>query len=123
MRLCVDEHYSPEIARRLRVRGHDVSSAKERAELLGLPDPALLAVLIQERSALMTENVGDFAPIERALAARGDDHWGFVYTPPRSMPRAASTIGVFVEALDGFLSDRRGDDDFRNQVWWLQPPD
>jgi hypothetical protein len=123
VRLCLDEHYSPEIARRLRVRGHDVSSAKERAELLGLPDPALLAVLIQERSALMTENVGDFAPIERALAARGDDHWGFVYTPPRSMPRAASTIGVFVEALDGFLSDRRGDDDFRNQVWWLQPPD
>lgn len=123
MRLCLDEHYSPEIARRLRSRGHDVSSAKERPELLGLPDPALLAVLIQERSALMTENVGDFAPIERALAARGDDHWGFVYTSPRSMPRAASTIGVFVEALDGLLSGRPGDDDFRNQVWWLQPPD
>jgi hypothetical protein len=39
------------------------------------------------------------------------------------MPRAASTIGVFVEALDGLLSGRPGDDDFRNQVWWLQPPD
>jgi Domain of unknown function (DUF5615) len=123
VRLCLDEHYSPEIARQLRDRGHDVSSAKERLELRGLPDPALLAVPIHERSALMTENVSDFASIERALAARGDDHWGFVYTSPRSMPRAASTVGVFVEALDRFLSDRPEEDDFRNQVWWLQPPD
>ena len=123
MRLCLDEHYTPEIARQLRGRGHDVASVKERPELLGLPDSALVAVVIIERSALMTENVGDFAPIEQALAARGDDQWGFVYTSPRSLPHATSAIALFVEALDRFLSERPAEDGLRNQVWWLQPPD
>lgn len=123
MRLCLDEHYAPEIARQLRQRSHEVSSVKERPELLGLPDAALLAAAIHEHSALMTENVGDFAPIEQALVASGDDHWGLIYTSPRSLPRAARTIGLFVEALDTFLSERPGEDDLRKQVWWLQPPD
>jgi Domain of unknown function (DUF5615) len=122
VRLCLDEHYTPEIARQLRERGHEVSSVKERPELLGQPDTALLAAAIHEHSALMTENVGDFAAIEQALAARGDDHWGLIYTSPRSLPRATATIGLFVEALDTFLSERPGEDAFRNQVWWLQPP-
>jgi hypothetical protein len=52
-----------------------------------------------------------------------DDHWGRIYTLPRSLPRATTTIGRFVEALDTFLSERPGEDDLRNQIWWLQPPD
>jgi hypothetical protein len=121
VRLCLDEHYAPEIARQLRERGHDVFSVKERPELVGLSDATLVAVLIQERSTLMTENVADVAPMEQGFASRGDDHWGFIYTS-RSMPRGRSTIGLFVEALDRFLSDRPGEQDLRNQVSWLQPP-
>jgi hypothetical protein len=75
-----------------------------------------------ERSGLLTENVADFAHHAQSLAAAGDDHWGFVFSSPRSMPRGTDTIGVFVEALDGFLAHRPSEDDCRNEVAWLQPP-
>lgn len=121
MRLCLDEHYPREIAELLRGRGHDVSSVAERPELQGLPDVRLVEVVVAERSALMTENVRDFVPLERDHAAGGLDHWGFVYASSRSLPRRRDTIGTFVAILDRFLSERPGEDDFRNQVWWLQP--
>ena len=40
--MLLDEHYSPEIARRLRAMGHDVVSVKERKDLIGLPDAEIL---------------------------------------------------------------------------------
>jgi hypothetical protein len=120
VRLCLDEHYSPEIACLLRdQRGHDVSAVKERPELIGLPDAQLVAAMRAERAALLTENVQDFMPIAQALAARGEDHWGFVFTSGRSMPRGAATIGRYVDVLDPFLSERPGEDDLKNQTWWL----
>ena len=42
MRLLLDEHYSREIAERLRERGHDVIAVKEDAALEGLDDEPLL---------------------------------------------------------------------------------
>ena len=87
MRLCLDEHHSPEIARQLRSRGHDVTSVAERPELRGLSDAELLRVLSEERSALLTDDVADSAPIQRALAVQGDEHGGLVFSSPRSMPR------------------------------------
>jgi hypothetical protein len=119
VRLCLDEHYSPEIARLLRDRGHDVSAVKERPELVGLPDAQLVAALQAERSALLTENVQDFVPIAQALAARGEEHWGFVFTSSRSLPRGSGTIGRYVDLLDAFLCERPGEDDLKNQVSWL----
>ena len=121
MRLGLDEHYSAQIAGALRERGHDVSAVQERPELRGLNDRELLATMQAERSALLTENVADFMPIVQDLAARGEDHWGVVFSSPASMPRAAGTIGDFIEALDRFLSARPAEDDILNQVWWLQP--
>jgi Domain of unknown function (DUF5615) len=123
VRLCLDEHYAIRIAVALRERGHEVSAVKERPELLGVEDRDLLAVMQGERCALLTENVSDFMPLVQELAARDEDHWGVVFSSPVSMPRGTGTIGLFVEALDRLLAERRAEDGLLNQVWWLQSPE
>lgn len=106
MRLCLDEHYSRQIAEELRRHGHDVVAIGERPELRGLADRELVSVMQAERRALLTENVGDFMPFVHELAARNEDHWGFVVSSPTSMPCGTGTIGSFVEALDRLLRER-----------------
>lgn len=94
VKLCLDEHYSPQIADQLRRAGHDVTSVEERPELVGLPDSELLAAVEAEQRALLTENVRDVAPLIALPAANGESHHGVIYTSPESMPRAKSTAGA-----------------------------
>lgn len=121
VKLCLDEHYSVQIAQELRRRNRDVIAVKERADLIGLPDTELWAVMQAEARALLTENVADFMPLVQQTAAAGDQHWGIVFSSPRSMPRGSRTIGLFVERLDELLQLHRGEEDFRNGQHWLQP--
>jgi hypothetical protein len=119
VRLCLDEHYSREIAAQLRQAGHDVDAVQGRPELVQLADADLLSVMTSERRALLTENVADFDPLLRQLAARGESHYGVIYSSPRSMPPSRNTIGMFVERLDEILRSHAGDDAFVNRVEWL----
>ncbi len=121
MRLCLDQHYSPQIAAVLRERGHDVIAAEAEEELRGLPDEELLAFCAGERRALVSENVADFMPLVHHLATRSDEHYGLVFSSPASMPRGAGTIGLFIEALDHLLRERPAEGALRNQVHWLRP--
>jgi hypothetical protein len=122
VRLCLDEHYSPQIAAALRERDHDVISVQAEAELRGLSDAELLAFCVRDRRALLSENAADFMPLVQQLAARGDDHFGLAFSSPASMPRGAGTIGHFVEALDRLLRERLAEDALSNQVYWLRAP-
>lgn len=122
MRLCLDEHYSPQIAADLRSAGHDVTSVKERSELESLSDANLLSTMTDERRALLTENVGDFAPLIAQRGVDGESHYGIIYTSNHAMPRSKATIGMYVEALTVTLNRFPGEDDFLNGVEWLQPP-
>jgi hypothetical protein len=117
VRLCLDEHYATQIAEALRERGHAVVAVKERPELRGLGDRELLAVVQAERCALLTENVADFMPIVHELVARNEDHWGFVFSSPASMPRGTGTIGLFVEALDALMIERPAENSLLNRIW------
>ena len=121
MRLCLDEHYSVRIAEELRRLGHDVVAVTERDDLRSGSDAGVWAPLQRERRTLLTENAADFVPLVREAAVAGDDHWGAVFSSPRSLPRGSSTIGLFVQRLDDLLRRYPGDDDFRNRVEWLQP--
>ena len=121
MKLLLDEHYSPTIAEQLRERGHNVDAVQERSDLRGLGDRELWARALAEGRALMTENVADVMPLVRESAAGGDRHFGVVFTSPRSMPRGAGTIGLFVDELDRFLRDRPMDEALLNLVHWLSP--
>ena len=121
MKLLLDEHYSPRIAVQLRQRGHDVVAARERPELHGLGDHALVALMAAEHRAILTEDASDFLPIVRAATVRGTDHFGLLLTSPRQFPRTIRSIGRLVSALDGFLTARPTDDALRGQAWWLEP--
>lgn len=68
MRLLLDEHLAPEIARRLRSRGHDVDAVAERPELVSLSDGELFARMAVERRAILTNDVPDCAPEPAPLA-------------------------------------------------------
>jgi predicted nuclease of predicted toxin-antitoxin system len=119
VKLCLDEHYSPQIAEALRRAGHDVTSVKERPELVSLSDDDLLATMQAEQRALLTENVADFAPLIATRGANGQSHHGIVYTSNSSMPRSKETIGIYVRALTELLEAHPADDDFVDTVHWL----
>jgi Domain of unknown function (DUF5615) len=122
VRLLLDEHYSPEIARQLRTRGHDVVAVAERADLVGLSDDELLRRMARERRAIMTNNVKDFMPLASRTPLEANDHYGLVFTSDRSMPRRVDAIGRFVDALDALLQRHQGQDSYRNRVQWLSAP-
>jgi hypothetical protein len=119
VRLLLDEHYSPEIARQLRARRHDVVAAAERADQVGLSDEELLRRMAQERRAIMTNNVKDFVPLTSRALLEGSDHYGLLLTSDKSMPRRNDAIGRVVGALDTFLQCHQAEDSCRNQVQWL----
>jgi hypothetical protein len=121
VKLCLDEHYSPDIALALREAGFDVTSVKERPELISLSDEQLLSLVADEQRALLTENVQDFAPLVTRRAAEGTSHYGLIYTSSRSMPRSKATIGTDVAAVTRVLQAHPGLEDFVDRVEWLTP--
>lgn len=119
MRLLLDEHYSPEIARQLRQRGHDVVSVKERPDLEGLKDESLFARMASERRAIVTNNVKDFMRLADRAATTGEEHYGVLFTSDKSMPRRKDAIGRFLSVLDGLLAESPEEGAYRNRVRWL----
>jgi hypothetical protein len=74
VKLLLDEHYSPAIARQLRTRGHDVMAVAERPDLVGLGDDELLARMAQEQRAIMTDDVKDFLPLAGRATVAAEHH-------------------------------------------------
>ncbi|MGH2850440.1 MAG: DUF5615 family PIN-like protein, partial [Solirubrobacteraceae bacterium] len=71
MRALVDEQLSPQLARLLRHRGHDVVSVRDLPALRGAGDRAVLDVAFEERRALITGNTWDFRHLAAERLARG----------------------------------------------------
>jgi predicted nuclease of predicted toxin-antitoxin system len=122
MRLLLDEHYSPRIARALRDRGHDVIAVGERADLAGVDDAALLQAAADEHRALVTNNVADLVVAARERTAGGQTHAGLVLTSDRSLPRTRAGIGAIVAALDALLATHLGEEALADRTCWLSAP-
>lgn len=119
MKLLLDEHYTPEIARQLRARGHDVLAVKERPGLVSRSDLLLFAAMAAEKRAIATEDVGDFRPLVIEAAARGTDHYGLLCISRRRYPRSRQAIGLLVEALDRFITAHPRVDALAGSERWL----
>lgn len=121
MRVLLDEHFSPEIARQLRDRGHDAVAVREHPGMGGLSDRDVLALATTQRRAVVTENVADFIELHRAAIITRTSHFGLIFTSPRQFPRTRRAIGRLVRALEAWLSVHPSTDDLRDQTWWLEP--
>jgi hypothetical protein len=102
LKLLLDEHLSPEIARQLRERGHDVVAVGERTDLRGRPDRVHFASLPDEQRAIVTRDLADFRPLLAEALRRGSSTYGLVCVPAR-FPLNRDGIGRLVAALDALL--------------------
>jgi predicted nuclease of predicted toxin-antitoxin system len=102
LKLLLDEHLSPEIARQLRERGHDVVAVGERPGLRGRPDRAHFASLPDEQRAIVTRDLADFRPLLVEALRRGAKTYGLVCVPQRFSLNHEG-IGSLVRALDALL--------------------
>ena len=122
MKLLLDEMYAPSVAALLRDWGHDVVAVKERTDLMGLPDENLVQAATAEGRVVVTEDVSDFAALDRRIAATGRRHSGLVLAEARRFPRSGRNHArVLADALAALLSEHGAMlDDIESFVWWLQ---
>jgi hypothetical protein len=117
LKLLLDEMISWWIAVELRNRGHDVVAVKrDRPALERLVDPTVLAAAAIELRAVVTNNVRDYRQAHERMLARGEDHYGVVYTYDDSLPRNRSAIPLWISALDRFLAERPAEDALLNRT-------
>lgn len=121
MRLLLDEMHSPTVAQALHERGHEVNAVASDPLLRGMTDAKLLHHAAQFDTAVVTENIGDFARLDSQWAATGIPHTGIIYTNPNRFTRNTNTYPAnLTAALAHFLENPPIDGN--SWVWWLQPP-
>ena len=119
MRLLLDEHFSPEIARQLRALGHDVLAVKENDQLIGRADRVHFAAMPEQRRAIVTQDLGDFRPLLTEAMRAGTKTYGLICVPAR-VSLSRSSIGQLVRSLDELLRQHPNDDSVANlggEVW------
>lgn len=124
MKLLLDEHLSPEVARQLRDRGHDVVAVGERTDLRGRPDRVHFASLPDEQRAIATRDLADFRPLLAEALRRGSPTYGLVCVPAR-FPLNRDGIGRLVAALDALLRSHPEVDaaiSVGGEIWLRDPP-
>ena len=117
MKLLLDEMLDATIAEQLCRRGYDVVATQGNAELEGKQDPELLRAAFELDRAIVTDNVADFARLHRQFLAAGEEYSGIMLVPPARFPRSKRTIGIWVEALAGFLERHEGASLMNTYTW------
>ena len=125
MKLLLDEMHASKIAAWLRDSGHDAIAVKERVDLIGLADEELLQVATADGRTIVTENVKDFAALDRRISAAGRQHAGLIFTRPHRFPRSAGNHAIVLAgSLAVFLDEHgpmlAGAESF---TWWLERAD
>lgn len=122
MRLLLDEHFTFTIAEELRRRAIDaIAIQKERPELEGQGDDAVLRIATAERRVVVTNNVRDYAPLVEDFGLRGETHFGVIFTDDATFPRTHAGGGLIVRALAAFVEGTR-DDTLMNGCLYLPRP-
>jgi predicted nuclease of predicted toxin-antitoxin system len=117
----LDEMNSWRVAAELRQRGYDVVAVKrDRPGLESRTDPTILEAAAAEQRAVVTNNVRDYRVAHERMRARGDDHYGIIYTYDDTLPRNKAGFSLWVSTLQTFVDDRRADDALLNRAHHLR---
>jgi hypothetical protein len=124
LKLLLNEHLSPEIARQLRERGHDAIAVGERTDLRGRPDRVHFASLPAQQRVIVTRDLADFRPLLAEALRRGTSTYGLVCVPAR-FPLNRDGIGRLVATLDALLQANPDVDaaiSLGGEIWLQDPP-
>ncbi len=123
MRLLLDEMLSSTVADQLRARAHDVVAVQEESHLRGIDDGVLLHHAVEQRRALVTDNVPDLLRGHRDRLDAGRTHFGLLLFGNDTFPRHRHDLFVnqVIAALEDELRRHPGDDD-SGWIRWLARP-
>jgi predicted nuclease of predicted toxin-antitoxin system len=110
LKLFIDEDVPEAVALALRLRGYDVTTAKE-AGRKGLADVEQLQHATSQKRVFLTHNVADFCAIHADFCRTGLQHGGIILCKQLS-------IGTITKALLRFLSSPSSQS-VTNKVVWL----
>lgn len=110
------------IAAELRSRGHDAVAVKrDRPELESRVDPTVLTAAAGEQRAVVTNNVRDYRAAHERMRARGEDHYGVIYTYDDTLPRTKAAIPLWVSTLEELLKTHPAENALVNRTLHLLP--
>jgi hypothetical protein len=119
VKLLLDEMLSPDIARQLRARGHDVQSVAGHPDWEGRSDSQIMVVARTECRAIVTNNLRDYRPLHsEAVTPGGQGHFGMIFIPT-TYRRTRSDTGRIIAALETKLAQYPGETDLANGELWL----
>jgi Domain of unknown function (DUF5615) len=110
---------TPDIARELCARGHDVEAVAGHPDWEGLSDSQLMAVARTERRAIVTNNLRDYRPLHsEAITPGGHGHFGMILMPG-SYRRTQADTGRIIAALEAKLVRYPGEKELSHGEAWL----
>ena len=105
------------VAAELRARGHDVDSVKrDRPALEQRPDRTILDSAAGEQRTVVTNNVRDYRQEHERTLARGDTHYGVIFTFDDTPPRNKASFPLWITTLESLLHTHASDDALVNRT-------
>ena len=110
MRLILDEHISPDIARGLRDAGIDVIevSSWQSRTLRSTADDHILTIAAEERRVLVSFDVNTIPPLIGVWSGQGKHHTGVILISRKSFRQ--NDVGGIVRALRMLIAERTSED-------------
>ena len=109
LKLLLDEHISPDVAKGLRRKDRTITvhamTDWEDGNFLGQEDAACLKEATAQRLTLVTYDRRTIPPLLKAWAEEGRHHVGVIFVDDKTI--APSNIGSLVLALAGLVKEAR----------------
>jgi len=122
LKLLLDEHISPKVARGLRHHNPDIvvwhMNEWEQGAILGQPDSFCLQAAALQNLTLVTYDCKTIPPLLKIWAEEGRSHAGIIFVDEETV--APGNIGALVRALIELFKET-GNWDWTNRVLFLRP--
>ena len=120
LRLLLDEHISPKVARGLRQLNPGLTvlaiSEWKNGNFLGADDLTCLQHAVLEGLTLVTYDLRTIPPILRRMAEESEHHGGVIFVAEKTIP--SGNIGALIRGLQTLI-ETAADCDGVDRVWFL----